>query len=321
MKYRVFGVVMTIFMGIAMGAFTLATPEDSNQRVHQHLISRGPNEGCSCGGAELCTHLPLVVINTDRQEIPGVPSGTDENGQSYYSTTAEGESMLSVHVAVMDDETRNHHPSDTPDLDTSALIRIRGRSSRNFDKHSYLLRFTQNDGTYASHSVMGMDAHYEWALHGPFLDKSLIRNYLWYNIAGEMMEYSPNVRFCEVILNGEYQGLYLMTETITNGEDCRVDISELIDDTTATGYVLRLDQGSQTELKNIKNFTYYTYRISRKNFLNINIEYPRSGALTEDMVLSRKLNDALSSRLFYAHFDSHRDISHFKSSCFCELFF
>ena len=40
-----------------------------------------------------------------------------------------------------------------------------------------------------------------------------------------------------------------------------------------------------------------------------------------DMMLSRKLNDALSSRLFYAHFDSHRDISHFKSSCFCELFF
>lgn len=41
----------------------------------------------------------------------------------------------------------------------------------------------------------------------------------------------------------------------------------------------------------------------------------------ETLLLSRKLNDALSSRLFYAHFDSHRDISHFKSSCFCELFF
>lgn len=43
--------------------------------------------------------------------------------------------------------------------------------------------------------------------------------------------------------------------------------------------------------------------------------------LQGDGMLSRKLNDALSSRLFYAHFDSHRDISHFKSSCFCELFF
>ena len=43
--------------------------------------------------------------------------------------------------------------------------------------------------------------------------------------------------------------------------------------------------------------------------------------MIDTIVLSRKLNDALSSRLFYAHFDSHRDISHFKSSCFCELFF
>ena len=43
--------------------------------------------------------------------------------------------------------------------------------------------------------------------------------------------------------------------------------------------------------------------------------------INRDTMLSRKLNDALSSRLFYAHFDSHRDISHFKSSCFCELFF
>ena len=43
--------------------------------------------------------------------------------------------------------------------------------------------------------------------------------------------------------------------------------------------------------------------------------------VSSELMLSRKLNDALSSRLFYAHFDSHRDISHFKSSCFCELFF
>ena len=43
-----------------------------------------------------------------------------------------------------------------------------------------------------------MDPHHEWVLHGPFLDKTLIRNYMWYNIAGEIMDYAPNVRFCEV---------------------------------------------------------------------------------------------------------------------------
>ena len=54
---------------------------------------------------------------------------------------------------------------------------------------------------------------------------------------------------------------------------------------------------------------------------NPDIDMERSKNNYHLIVLSRKLNDALSSRLFYAHFDSHRDISHFKSSCFCELFF
>ena len=177
----------------------------------------------------------------------------------------------------------NHHPSDTPDIQSSALIRIRGRSSRRFDKKGYLLRFTKEDGSYDNYEVMGMDSHYEWALHGPFLDKSLIRNYLWYNIAGEMMDYAPNVRFCEVIVNGEYQGLYVMTETIANGEDARVHVSEPIDNTTATGYIIRSDQGSKNTLKNINNFTYYTYRIRRRNGLCLDIEYPRAGALTLEM--------------------------------------
>ena len=119
--------------------------------------------------------------------------------------------MLSVRISILDDDSRNHHPSDMPDLESQALIRVRGRSSRYFDKKNYLLRFTTEDGSYASHPVMGMSSHYEWALHGPYLDKSLMRNYLWYNIAGEMMDYAPNVRFCEVILNGEYQGLYVMS--------------------------------------------------------------------------------------------------------------
>ena len=283
MKYRVFGVVMAALMLACALAATAMEAKEGPYRIHQHLAARKPDAGCGCDGSELCTHLPLVLIETGGAEIPGTPLGHDADGDAVYSTTASGERMLPVHISILDDETRNHHPSDKPDVESSAIIRVRGRSSRYFDKHNYLLRFTNDDGSYASYKIMGMERHYEWALHGPYMDKSLIRNYLWYNIAGEMMGYAPNVRFCEVILNGEYLGLYLMTETITNGEDCRVNISEPIGSTTSTGYVLRLDQGSKTELKNINNFTYYSYRISRKNKLNLNIEYPRAGALTAEM--------------------------------------
>ena len=127
-----------------------------------------------------------------------------------------------------------------------------------------------------------MESHYEWALHGPFLDKSLIRNYMWYNISGEIMDYSPNVRFCEVILNGEYIGLYVMTETLTNGDGSRLNISEPVSGTTNTGYLLRVDTGSANDLKNIEPFSKYTYKLKNPN-MYVDIQYPRAGDLTEEM--------------------------------------
>lgn len=280
MKYRIIGVcAMLILLGGAVAAGSLDA-ESGEPRVHQHLTSRGPDEGCGCDGSELCTHLPLVILDTGGQEIPGEPITDSANNEIGYTTTAEGEAMLSAQISIVSDETHNHHPSDEPDLQSDTLIRIRGNSSRHFDKKSYLLRLTDDDGSYRNEEVMGMDAHYEWALYGPYLDKSLIRNYMWYNIAAEFMDYAPNVRFCEVILNGEYQGLYVMVETITNGEDCRLNISEPVDGTTSTGYLLRLDRGTDDEMKDIETFTEYAYR----NLQELDIKYPRSGSLTPEMV-------------------------------------
>ena len=306
MKYRVFGIAMAVLMLLCAFAANAFEAEEGPYRYHQHLEARGPDAGCDCDGTELCTHLPLVIIDTGGREIPGEPLNDhyDAAGTSF-TTTAEGADMLSAHISVMDDETRNHHPSDQADLETDTLIRIRGNSSRYFDKKSYLLRFTDEKGGYEDHEVMGMDAHYEWALYGPYLDKTLMRNYMWYNIAGEMMDYAPNVRFCEVILNGEYQGLYVMVETITNGVDCRVNVSEPVDNTTSTGYVLRLDRGSENELKNLNNFTNYTYRIGPLHHIKVNIVYPRSGALTKEMAdaIEQDLSD-FEKALYSFDYDS-----------------
>ena len=280
MKYKLFGLAVVFTVVIASFFASAFAPESAERRVHQHREARQPTEGCACSGEELCTHLPLVVIDTAGAPIPGKPI-TDENRQEIgYTTTEDGEEMLSATIRVMDCSDANNHPSDNPALTTSALIRIRGNSSRYFDKSSYLMRFTKEDGSYANHEVMGMDAHYEWALHGPYLDKSLIRNYMWYNIAGEIMDYAPNVRFCEVILNGDYQGLYVMTETLTSGEDCRLNLKEPLEGTDAAGYLIRLDRGSTEPIKNIQTFAQQTYR----NFQQVDIKYPRTGKLTTQLV-------------------------------------
>ena len=279
MRYRAAGIAaMALMLVVAFWAGTVDS-ENPENRVHQHLTARQPDEGCDCDGTELCTHLPLVLIDTEGAAIPGEPIRDENNKEIGFTTTATGESMLSAGISVMSSEEKNHHPSDTPDLESDILIRIRGNSSRYFDKKSYLLRLTDEDGSYRKETMMGMAAHYEWALYGPFLDKTLIRNVMWYNIAGEFMGYAPNVRFCEVILNGEYQGIYVMTETITNGDECRIDVTEPIEGTNSTGYLLRLDRGSSEPVKNIQTFTNYAYR----NLQKIDIQYPRAGDLTEEM--------------------------------------
>ena len=279
MKYRAAGVLALIAMLVSTLVATALGTDSPNRRIHQHLTARGPDAGCDCDGSELCTHLPLVVIDTGGQAIPGDPIVDEENHVVGFTTTQEGESMLSARISVISGDESNHHPSDTPTLQSQLLIRARGNSSRHFEKKQYLLRLTNEDGSYRSEEMMGMAPHYEWALHGPYLDKSLIRNYMWYNIAGEFMDYAPNVRFCEVIVNGEYRGLYVMTETITNGVDCRLGISEPVDGTTRTGYLLRLDRGSSTPVKNIKTHTNYTLRDIQK----LDIQYPRGGDLTQEL--------------------------------------
>ena len=307
MRYKVIGVTMMALMLFCSFAATAADRDNRENRIHQHLTGRQPDAGCTCDGSELCTHLPLVVIDTGGEDIPGVPLDESYDGETAFTTTADGSAMLPVQISIMDSPAHNHHPSDTPDLESDGMIRVRGNSSRYFDKLGYLLRFTHADGSNAAHEVMGMAAHYEWALHGPYLDKTLIRNYMWYNIAGEIMDYAPNVRFCEVIINGVYRGLYVMTETITNGEDCRVNVSEPIDQTNKTGYVLRMDRGSSNPLKNIDNFTYYTYRIGGLHSLRLNIEYPRAGRLTPELAdaIEQELSD-FEKALYSYDYDSNR---------------
>lgn len=300
MKYKLAGLgAMVLMLATVVAAMALAQGNDIH-RVHQHLVSRQPDAGCDCDGSQLCTHLPLLVIDTGGVEIPGMPM--DSNGNvmgdgadveyEYTDVTLaqDGSKTISCQVKVMDGEGQNHHPTDQPTLESAAQIRIRGNTSRLFDKKGYLLLLTQDDGvTNRNEELLGMAAHHEWALHGPYLDKTLIRNYMWYNVAGEWMDYAPNARFCEVLINGEYQGLYLLVETITNGDDARLRLSMPDNDSDQTSYVVRLDRGSSNPVKNIDTFSMYSYR----NRFAMDIVYPGLDSLTPQRV--RYITDDFSA--------------------------
>ena len=126
-----------------------------------------------------------------------------------------------------------------------------------------------------------MDAHHEWVLYGPWLDKTAVRNYLFYNLAGELMDYAPNVRYCEVIVDGEYQGLYLLAETITAGKNgARLPLEVSARGRTYSGYLLRLDH-NRPETRSLRSFTEYTY--IQDEALSLQLEFPGEKNRSEEL--------------------------------------
>ena len=127
---------------------------------------------------------------------------------------------------------------------------------------------------------MGMAAGSEWVLNGTFLDKSHIRNYIAYNIAGEIMDYAPNIRFCEVFLyDGEtytYQGLYTMVESIERALD-RVNVTKYDEDRIESSYIIRRDRFSEDE---VMLYNYGTVNGLTEEWLGV--KYPSEAKITEE---------------------------------------
>ena len=71
-----------------------------------------------------------------------------------------------------------------------------------------------------------MPSENDWVLYAPWSDKSLIRNVLTYKLSQEMGRYSARSKFCELWLNGEYQGIYVLMEKIKRDKN-RINISKL----------------------------------------------------------------------------------------------
>ena len=127
-------------------------------------------------------------------------------------------------------------------------IEIRGSSSQMFPKKQFAIETQDNNGNNNNVSILGLPPENDWILYAPYSDKSLIRNYLAYKLARDMGRYSSRTRFCELLVNGDYKGLYIIMEKIKR-DDNRIDISKLETDETSGddltgGYIIKIDKWS-----------------------------------------------------------------------------
>ena len=182
------------------------------------------------------TNLPIVWIDVDGQYI-------DRN----YRITARmkilhnGDGRLNYADTVA-------HPGQTIDYEGYVALRYRGSSSFGMsDKKPYSFRPLdkplEQGGVKKKANILGMGKDNNWALLAPFADKSMMRDLLAFEVSRPWMEYTPQGRYCELILDGIYYGVYILTEVVSNGKH-RLDLPDpgnSGDDLTG-GYIMAVDR-------------------------------------------------------------------------------
>ena len=163
-------------------------------------------------------------------------------------------------------------------------IEFRGSTSQQFfPKKPYGFELWV-DSTEKSRKValLGMPEESDWVLNATYNDKTLMRDVLAYDLANRMGRYATRSRYCEMMINNKYEGLYILMEKVKKDKN-RVDISSLKltdntgDDVTG-GYLLKIDktEGSKSKLWNT------TLTVNGVNYtIPIQIEYPKITDITD----------------------------------------
>lgn len=230
------------------------------------------------------SHLPVISIDTGGQEIPDgsvydkkIQEQAEALGVPASSLVTGENTTIGANIRTFDKTNGANRLTDSPSLESECQIRIRGNSSRAYAKKNYQIVLTKSDGTDNDQELLGMDRCETWVLHGPAVDKTLIRNYFAYNIAGQFMkDFVPDVRFCELFIDGEYKGLYVLTESI-KVEQGRIQLNEPDQNDVQTSYVIAIDEKYASETT-LNDFLNYTGRLSQY----MDIVYPNEEDLSEE---------------------------------------
>lgn len=182
------------------------------------------------------TNLPIVFIDVDGETI-----------SSYKRITARMKIIHNGNGEINYADTLTHK-GQRVDYEGYVALRYRGNSSYNrSDKKPYSFRTLdkslEQDGQKKKVEILGMGKDNNWALLAPFSDKSMIRDMLAFELSRPWMEFVPQGRFCEVVLDGTYYGVFVLCEVVSKGKH-RLNLPDpaVEGDGLTGGYIVEVDR-------------------------------------------------------------------------------
>ncbi len=239
--------------------------------------------GDSIFGIELLndSNIALLVINTNDAEEPSYERINAPDGLWGNTITNETKVPGKLQLSINGD---TYYESGDFVKDSSGMtVKIRGNTSALNAKKPYKIKL-QTKADLLGRGNDSLYAHKDWLLiyTNNISMKTLVG--FWVN---ELMglQWTPACRFVNVVMNGQYRGLYLLTEAVERGKS-RLDVEK------KSGYILESDAYWWKEdlyvQSNISRYVNYTFKypdsdkITQEEFLYIEAELAKLMASLDD---------------------------------------
>ncbi len=235
---------------------------------------------CFCikvnGQVTLVSKLPIFNITTSGQII-------------------KEEDKIVADMKVIDNIGKSNDINDLPTFESKIGIEIRGQTSIIFSARLPFSVETRKSDGFTSDDVklLGLPKENDWAFIAPYSDKTLIRDAFTYKLAKQIMPWAPSFKFAELVLNNEYEGVYMITEKIKKSKN-RVNIdpmnpNENQGDSLTGGYIFALDKLSKGDNYFYSNISFTG--ISQKPYYVINYPKPELITTTQNNYISKYIKD------------------------------
>ncbi len=156
------------------------------------------------------SNLPVFVIETENHApIPDEPK-------------------IKAHLGIIygGPDSINHITDPFTEYDGVIGIEIRGNSTSTWPKKPYGFETRTETGENLNVSLLGLPEENDWVLRASYYDRSFVRNPLAHHMSEEAGHWSSGNKYCELVLNGQYQGIYILVEKIKRTKN-RLNLEKL----------------------------------------------------------------------------------------------
>ena len=242
---RKFFIILSIIVSIAIISI-------ASYFIYKEIRQNKYNKKARAICAEM--HLPTIDIKTEKGKLP-------KDKENYVNCSFKISNCENEKYNIEIKMAEKYGSKD------SVGIRLRGNSTSKLPKKPYRIKFGDEQ------EILGLTEAKSWVLLADYFDYSNMKNYTAFNFAKKLnnMDFAPSANHVALFLNGDFKGLYLLTEQMDEKEG-RTNVEPEVDFTAEDKefpFLIEMDRSASKEGCKIHKLAYFILRVRRNYPLNI----------------------------------------------------